>query len=99
MRRRGSALRPARPPPLHQPRRVLTREDPDHYSVPMEAELDTLDAKITQLIQLCQRLREDNSDLRQQLVATQNQNKQLTDKIEGARNRLEALLSRIPDDG
>lgn len=65
----------------------------------MEAELDTLDAKITQLIQLCQRLREDNSELRQELVATQNLNKQLMDKIEGARNRLEALLSRIPEDG
>jgi cell division protein ZapB len=65
----------------------------------MEAELDTLEAKLNQLVQLCHRLRKDNSELRQQLVATQNQNKQLVEKIEGARQRLEGLLSRIPDDG
>jgi cell division protein ZapB len=65
----------------------------------MEAELDVLEAKLTQLVQLCHRLRKDNSDLRQQLVATQNQNKQLMEKIEGARQRLEGLLSRIPEDG
>lgn len=77
----------------------MTGEDSRHYSVPMEAELDTLEAKLTQLVQLCHRLRNDNSELRQQLVATQNQNKQLTEKIEGARHRLEGLLSRIPEDG
>jgi len=65
----------------------------------MEAELDTLEAKLNQLVQLCHRLRTDNSELRQQLVATQSQNKQLMEKIEGARQRLEGLLSRIPDDG
>jgi cell division protein ZapB len=65
----------------------------------MEAELDSLEAKLNQLVQLCHRLRKDNSELRQQLVATQNQNKQLVEKIEGARQRLEGLLSRIPDDG
>jgi cell division protein ZapB len=65
----------------------------------MEAELDVLEAKLTQLVQLCHRLRKDNSELRQQLVATQNQNKQLTEKIEGARQRLEVLLSRIPENG
>jgi cell division protein ZapB len=65
----------------------------------MEAELDVLEAKLTQLVQLCHHLRKDNSDLRQQLVATQNQNKQLMEKIEGARQRLEGLLSRIPEDG
>ena len=65
----------------------------------MEAELDSLEAKLNQLVQLCHRLRKDNSELRQQLVATQNQNKQLVEKIEGARQRLEGLLSRIPADG
>jgi cell division protein ZapB len=65
----------------------------------MEAELDTLEAKLNQLLQLCHHLRKDNSELRQQLLATQSQNKQLMEKIEGARQRLEGLLSRIPDDG
>ena len=65
----------------------------------MEAELNTLDEKINQLVQICQRLRADNNEFRQQLVAVQNQNKQLTEKIESARHRLENLLSKIPEVG
>jgi cell division protein ZapB len=65
----------------------------------MEAELNSLDAKITQLVQVCHRLRTDNNELRQQLAIAQNQNKQLTEKIESARARLESLLTRIPEDG
>lgn len=65
----------------------------------MEAELNTLDEKISQLVQVCHRLRADNNELRQQLVAALNQNKHLTEKIESARTRLEGLLSRIPADG
>ena len=65
----------------------------------MEAELNSLDEKINQLVQLCQRLRKDNHELRQQLAAAQNESKQLTDKIESARARLENLLTRLPEDG
>jgi cell division protein ZapB len=65
----------------------------------MEAELDSLDAKLNQLVQLCHRLRTDNHELRQQLAAVQNESKQLTEKIETARARLESLLSRLPEDG
>jgi len=64
----------------------------------MEAELNTLDQKISQLVQLCHRLRTDNSELRQLLAGAQNQHKHLTEKIEAARQRLESLLSKIPDD-
>jgi cell division protein ZapB len=64
----------------------------------MEAELNTLDEKIHQLIQICQRLRADNNELRQHLAGAQNQNKLLTEKIESARHRLENLLSKIPED-
>ena len=63
----------------------------------MEAELNSLEEKITQLVQVCHRLRADNNELRQQLAAAQNQNKQLTEKIESARTRLETLLSRMPE--
>ncbi len=80
------------------PSRQLTPQDFDHYSVAMEAELDSLEARITQLVQVCHRLRSDNTELRQQLTAVQNQNQQLTAKIEAARQRLEGLLSRIPED-
>ncbi|HTT36680.1 MAG TPA: hypothetical protein VMH32_03290 [Burkholderiales bacterium] len=65
----------------------------------MEAELNTLDEKINQLVQLCHRLRRDNHELRQQLAAAQNESKQLRDKIGNARVRLEGLLSRLPEEG
>jgi len=66
--------------------------------VPVEAELDILDDKISQLVQLCHRLRSDNQDLRQQLAAAQSANKQLSEKIALARTRLETLLSRLPEE-
>jgi len=65
----------------------------------MEAELDSLDDKINQLVQLCHRLRKDNHELRQQLAAATNESKQLSEKIENARLRLESLLTRLPEDG
>ena len=64
----------------------------------MESELNHLEGKINQLVQLCQRLRNDNHDLRQQLAAAQNENKQLSEKITQAKERLEMILHRIPED-
>ena len=63
----------------------------------MDAELNTLDQKIQQLVQLCQRLRKDNGALRQQLANVQNDNKRLADKIGAAQSRLEALLEQVPE--
>jgi cell division protein ZapB len=60
-------------------------------------ELNSLDQKIQQLVQLCQRLRKDNGALRQQLASAQNENKRLTDKIGAAQSRLEALLEQVPE--
>jgi cell division protein ZapB len=66
--------------------------------VAVEAELDILDDKLSQLVQLCHRLRSDNRELRQQLAAAQSANKQLSEKIALARTRLETLLSRLPEE-
>ncbi len=63
----------------------------------MEAELTTLDDKIKQLIQLTQKLRKDNSQLRQNLASVQNENKRLSEKVNTAKTRLESLLAQIPD--
>lgn len=75
----------------------MTFHDFHHYSVLMEAELNALDDKITQLVQLCQKLRKDNSELRQQLASALSENKQLAEKVRLAKARLEALLDQIPD--
>ena len=67
------------------------------YSVLMEAELNSLDDKIAQLAKPCQKLRGDNSQLRQQLASAQSENKRLADKVSAARTRIESLLNQIPD--
>lgn len=63
----------------------------------MDAEFDTLDGKIDQFLQLCQRLKSENRELRLQLVSAQNDVKLLEGKVDGARTRLEALLRQIPE--
>jgi cell division protein ZapB len=64
----------------------------------MEADLKTLEDKIGQLVELTQRLRSDNRELRQQLAQAVSDNKRLSEKVDAARTRLEALLERLPED-
>jgi cell division protein ZapB len=64
----------------------------------MDAELRSLEDKVNQVAALCQRLRRDNHDLRQQLASAQNDNKQLAEKIGTATTRLESLLTQLPDE-
>ena len=64
----------------------------------MDAEFKSLERKLTQFVELCQRLRDDNQQLRQQLASAISDNKQLADKIGTASNRLENLLNQIPEE-
>jgi len=64
----------------------------------MEAEINVLDEKVRQLAQLCQKLRTDNSNLRQQLVSAKDDNSRLSEKISAATSQLESLLEKIPDE-
>jgi cell division protein ZapB len=64
----------------------------------MEADLKSLEQKLGQFVELCQRLRLDNQQLRQQLASAMSDNKQLSDKIGTATNRLESLLNQIPEE-
>ncbi len=63
----------------------------------MDAEFDSLDDKIDQFLQLCQRLKSENKELRLKLASAQSDIKRLEDKVDGAKTRLEALLSQIPE--
>lgn len=75
----------------------LTTQDFWHYSAGiMDAELKGLEERLGQLIELCQRLRAENNKLRQDLAASVNANKRLTDKVELAASRLEGVLARLP---
>ena len=62
----------------------------------METEFNSLEAKVAQFVSLCERLRSENQELRAQLAAALTDAKRLNEKIDGARVRLEGLLSRLP---
>lgn len=64
----------------------------------MHAELDTLEARIRQVAELCHTLRRENIALRQQLLTSQQDSKQLATRLDAARARLHALLDTLPED-
>jgi cell division protein ZapB len=63
----------------------------------MDAELAALEDKIRQATNLCRRLRDENRDLRLQVAALEHDRRNLSEKIDVARSRLEGLLQRIPE--
>jgi len=67
------------------------------HSSGVDAEFNSLDAKVAQFVGLCDRLRAENHDLRQQLASARNDAKRLNERIEGAKVKLESLLARLPD--
>jgi len=67
------------------------------HSSGVDAEFNSLDAKVAQFVGLCERLRAENHDLRQQLASAKNDAKRLNERIEGAKMKLENLLARLPD--
>ncbi len=64
----------------------------------MQSELDALDQKLAQLVQLTQRLRAENMQLRQEVASALSQQRKNQDKIDEAAERLEKLLSQLPED-
>ena len=64
----------------------------------MYAELDTLEAKIRQVAELCHALRQENIALRQQLLGAQQDSKQLTARLEAAKLRMQSLLETLPEE-
>ncbi len=64
----------------------------------MENELNALESKLAQLIQVSSQLRRENHQLRQELAQAQNLNRLCNDKVESARARLEKLLPTLPEE-
>ncbi len=62
----------------------------------METEFNSRESKVAQVVSLCERLRAENQEPRQQLAAARGDAKRLHEKIDGAKARLEGLLSRLP---
>ena len=63
----------------------------------MTNELDALEAKVAQVVALCHSLRAENTRLRQQLANAANERKDLVDRMEAARVRIEQLAGQLPD--
>jgi cell division protein ZapB len=63
----------------------------------VEAELNSLEARVAQFVALCERLRAENTALRQELAAARTDAKRLNEKIDGARSKVEQLLARLPE--
>lgn len=75
----------------------LTRFRPLPIVCCMKTELNELEGKVQSLIALCQRLRRENGELRQQLASSHNENARLGEKVSVAAQRIEALLQTIPE--
>ncbi|HLD09011.1 MAG TPA: hypothetical protein VJB68_03070 [Methylophilaceae bacterium] len=69
-----------------------------NYSDVMDADLKALEDKLAQLIALCQTLRSENLELRQNLAQAQDDTRQLKDSMTQASVRLEALIEQLPQD-
>lgn len=63
----------------------------------MLEEMDTLESKLAQLLERHQAMRAENLRLRQQVVAMENTNKLLTERLSEVRGRMETLFSKLPD--
>ena len=74
----------------------MTQHEICNIVAAVEAEFNSLEAKVEQFVELCERLRAENSDLRQQLLAARGDATRLHEKIDGAKERLEGLLSKLP---
>lgn len=64
----------------------------------MENELNALESKLQQLIQASAKLRMENLQLRQELAHALSHNRLCNDKIDTAKQRLEKLLSTLPEE-
>ena len=63
----------------------------------MDTELAQLEAQLEQLISLRARLRADNAELRGRVLRLETDNRQLSDKVRFAAERVESLLEKLPE--
>ena len=68
------------------------------YSGAMEADLKSLEEKISKLVSLCGNLREENGQLRNDLSQAQQKADALRSNMLLASNKLEVLLNNVPND-
>lgn len=65
----------------------------------MTKQLDALEGKVAQVVNLCLSLRAENQDLRTRLAGAEEERAHLLQRMEEARSRLEALAGQLPEEG
>ncbi len=74
----------------------LTNKIRGHYSAGMLEQLDTLEAKLQQLLERYRLVGEENLQLRQRVLAMEKANRQLSERLSAASTRIESLFEQIP---
>jgi cell division protein ZapB len=64
----------------------------------MEKEFQDFESKLNHFVQLFQRLRLENNELRQQLAVKTDETRRLEEKLDQARGRVEGLLKQLPEE-
>jgi len=64
----------------------------------MSVSLDTLEQKVDQIVAVCASLRSENQVLRAHVAGLEAEKAALMKKIDITRERLEALMTRVPDE-
>ena len=64
----------------------------------MNSELEALEAKIEQVVALVHQLRAENVVLKNQMAAAESERLHLRQTMTAARERLEGLMDKIPED-
>ena len=80
------------PPPLAHTISGMTQKSPQHSP---STELASLEAQLQELLAICERLKNENYDLRNQQDSLVSERAALIEKNELARNRVEAMISRL----
>ncbi len=68
-----------------------------NYSGVMDVELKALEDKVSRLLGLCQRVRAENLELRQDLAQAQDEARLLKENMAQAGVRLETLIESLPE--
>ena len=64
----------------------------------MSVSLDQLERKVDQILAVCASLRDENQALRVNVAGLESEKAALTRKIDVTRERLEALMARLPEE-
>ena len=64
----------------------------------MNSELEALEAKIEQVVALIHQLRAENDVLKNQMAAAESERLHLRQTMTAARERLEGLVDKLPED-